>query len=327
MIKTNLLNLDLGKNPGAERIIIGPFTIALKQDYEKKRALLEEKIDVETAEISYTKAENSVLLKSNLRKPPNAIWDIFYILSYLTGRVVITREQNYRFITQYSGGNEIVEKHDLFEAMNLAWENRYNFENDNEKRPLWYYFEYIQNSEIENQLIFASIAFEIIQEITLKEVKLDDGVDSEMVKLSSLKKELKKIITKSDISNQLKTPLLNNIGNWSSKKSVEGIRRYLFERRFLHDIQVNDDVRDRIQFINRLRNSILHRGQVAEPQNNISMEQIFNFSSQLIPGFIEDYLNSKFKIEHFHLVRQTHENMKGFLYTGKYPGIKWSIPL
>ncbi|MBN2287658.1 MAG: hypothetical protein JXI43_14520 [Tissierellales bacterium] len=211
--------------------------------------------------------------------------------------------------------------------MKLAWKNRANFKNDNEKRPLWYYFEYIQNPHIEIQLIFATIAFEIIQEITLKEIELDDGIDSEMVKLASLKSKILKLIKASDISDQIKNPFLTNIGNFSSKKSVEGIRRYLFERKFLHDIRVEDEVRDRIQFINRLRNTILHRGLVFMPDKNIDMEQILNYSSQLIPGFIEDYLNSKFEIQHFHRVRQKHEDMKGFLYTGKYHGVKWLITI
>lgn len=327
MNEVAILNFDMGRNPSIKEIKIGPFTISLMEDYEERRLSLKYRTDVETAVISYKEKENSLLLKSNLRKPQNALCDVFYILSYLTGRVVTTKNRSYLFITKYEGGNRIVDKQDLVEAINVAWENRCNFKDDNEKRPLWLYFEYIQNPNIENKLIFATIAFEVVQEIALKEIKLDDGLDSDAVKFFCLKRKIMKLIKNSDISDQLKNPLLTNIGNWTGKKSIEGIKRYLFERRFLNEMEVTDDVRDRIQFINRLRNSILHRAEVSKPKNNIDMEQIFNFSSEIIPGFIQDYLNSKFNIQNYHRIRQTHEDIKGFLYTGKYHGVKWLIPI
>ena len=326
MNRINLYNLDIGEKPIVRKFNVGPFSISLKKDYQQLRCELKKHKNIETAEVIFNTHESSILCSSYVESPQDAIWDLYYILSYLTGRVVVTPKYSYRFITQYAGGNSIVDEHDFVEALNIAWRNRSNFINDTEKRPLWLYFDYIQTPIIENKLIFATIALEIIQEIVLKDIKIDDGVDSEILKLFCLKRKLKKIIKKSNISDKLKNSLLSNIGNWSSKKSVEGIKRYLFERNFLHDINVYGEVRDRIHFINRLRNSILHRSEVAPPKKNIDMEQIYKFSSVFLPALMQDYLNSKFNIQHFHKVRQTHEYMKGFLYTGKCYGIQLEIP-
>ena len=324
MPKIDLINLDLGKKPMGRHYEIGPFTISLKNDYEEKRILLEKQEDAITAQIEFTNDEKSILLKSP--KPQSACWDIFYILSYLTGRVVVDNKISYRFLTKHQGGNNIVDRHDIINAAIAAWNNRINFKNDNEKRPLWLYFEYIQNFNIENKLIFAAIAFEIVLEIALKNIKLDDGTDSDFEKLILLNKQIKKMIKQSDISDKLKSTFLTNVGNWTNRKSVEGMKRYLYEKHFLNNMQISDEVRDRIQFINRLRNTVLHRAEVANIEGRINYKQVLNYTTEFIPKLIQDYLNCKFGIQNFHRVRQTHEDLKGFIYTGKYYGVEWMIP-
>lgn len=326
MKKVSLLNLDIGENPISWKFKVGPLSISLKNDYHQLRDVLNKHQDAETAEVVYDLLGTALLCRSNLRHPQEAIWDLFYILSYLTGRVVVIPEYSYRFNTKHAGGDLIIDEHDFMEALNTAWLNRSNFKGDIEKRPLWLYFEYIQTPNLENKLIFASIALEIILDLILKDVKIDDGIDSEVLKLSSLKNNLNNLIKKSDISDELKQVFLTNIGNWSGQKSVEGIKRYLFERKFIDKINVIGNVRERIQFINRLRNSILHRAEVRAPNENINIEQIYSFSSVFLPALIQDYLNSKFNLQHFNKVRQTHDYMKAFLYAGKCPHVIWSFP-
>lgn len=332
-MKYKLKNLNLGENPPIRKFSIGPYNIELCSDYDSKQRQLSDIQKVSsipkvidgkikkaklgknliTAIVICDNEPDSILSNSSVK----GIWDLCQILSYLSGHsVFLPKDQRRYHHIKYK--QEIVQRSEIPIAAKIAWNNRRNFSNEKEMRPFWYYLNMNRTQEAEIILLLGCVSLEIIQSI-----EYDKSSINISPQLQNLINDIKLTINESDVEIELKNSLKSTVGNWGSSSSAESFKYLLIKYGFIEN-NINGISLKRITGINKLRNGIVHRGEIEYPKwirdKEVQKKVALFITAQFIPALIEEYLRRKFELNGFIWIEQNESFIQEYIYNGTWNG-------
>ncbi|MFO7890232.1 MAG: hypothetical protein R6V04_07815, partial [bacterium] len=286
-----MINFDLGTIKNPKNFSLGTYDIIIKDKYEELHKKLKNGYDICTANVYVEKEEKSLLLTK--KNKSTAIYDICLILSFFTGRRVFL-DSGIKYFSTFSRLNPILYAHDLVDAVKIAWENRQNFSSDEERRILWLYINILETCIMENFGLFACIAAEIIQRVEVRKDNFKPPKEFEL-----FIEKLQKFIDNSELCDvNLKNRLKGSVGNWSSCSSIEGFKQLLSNYNIIR-LPIEDDVKERICYINGIRNDLAHGLDIRKPTWEINHDPFIEscyVAHDFLPNLIRLYLIKKFKL-------------------------------
>ena len=326
MKKYKLYNLFIGDNPIIRNFEIGPYNLEICDNYDdlQKDFVMSPNTDfaIHTADISIEKEPRAYLPSTWTQAHPPAIWDIVQILSFLSGHSIFTENLKGRFHSiKYN--SSVVGEQFIPEALIKAWNNRKKFVNEREMRPFWLYLNMNRTNEAQIVLLIGCICLEIIQEIEWNNINnpAKDSKDSEINILSILINKIHELIDDSHIDNNLKNKFKGISGKWATTSSVNKLKNLLIKYGIIDD-SLYDIQQKRIKYINQLRNSMVHSGDLVLPNWLKGKKEKLNttllISTQLIPSIIELYILKKFGLENFLLPTANKFKIQNYIYNGKW---------
>ena len=304
----------------AKKIVIG-------LDNEKTSYIEESKGEwVITAIANLSNSENttkSILARYEI--DDNGLWDLCTILTFLTGRPVVTSECLERYVLKSSCARACIDIETLI-AAKLAWEHRSNLVSQELVYALLLYNEAITQGLIQ----ILSYCYNTSLNILL------DETNSKMHEVSSdirqnLKKEIIKVI---DSCNGLDITQKSAYNGLLSAKIDQGIeslhdklQRMLLEEGIISDEDCAGDVINRIKYVNIVRNKFTHTGRFPKLKGLVQ-EQSDRYVSNIVAGVVPELcrlrLGSKlgFNRKSAGSLSQQVRDLTAFFYNGEWRGWK-----
>lgn len=350
-MKYHLLNLNLGENPTVDNFEVGPYHINLVPDYAKlqKRLFSIEDInqnpDIIDGRLIWKKTSGeSVRIGENIvtatvecnQEPPailsskatNGIWDLTQILSFLSKHRVMlsTDEKRYPSLKRMFG---YVDYDDLPAVAAIAWKNRTNFNSNKEKIPLWFYLHLNDSQHAEINLLLGCISLEIIQSVEIRNVKISKSKNNEEISLKKLIKKINEDIEKSEISKDRKNSFRGIVSKWNNQHSGKQFENLLLKYNLIND-SIKGLPRRRMEWINKLRNGVIHEGNFRYPKwikdDELAKEVAIFISENIIRCLVEVYLYKKFNLDSLPNVEYMKHEIENYIYYGSWYGenIEWT---
>jgi len=305
-----LLNLDLGKEFVYKEFTVGPFKIKLVDDYTELQPKIKQGVNCITA-ITESEIDVDSLLLSDKNKKGKGIWDLCFILSYLTGRRCSLPgfEQRFSYVKQ---GDNIVDINDLPNAAQIAWSNRHNF--IREGRPLYYYLGIIDTAVIQYQALLGCIALEIIQRLEINTIPKNFQIEK-------LRKRVNWLINIGKLDPDLKSDLKSTTGLWGRKGYYSGLKELLIKYNLISGKEEGES-KKRIKSVAKIRNDIVHGNPIEYPKwikgdREKEKEYVF-ICSVFIPSLVVEYLNQQFGLKKFYKPIINFENLGQYIHHGKW---------
>lgn len=334
-----LMNLDLGANPPERLFAIGPYAVRLVDNYEVLQANLSSARNVKQTPIFNEGGEewntvvtepkvgsNAVTAIVECTDEPDAfltngeekgIWDLCLILSYLSGRNIFLPKDERRY-THINHGFSVVPLWQIPKAAEVAWQNRKTFSSESEMRPLWYILRMNSSSDAEIKLLLGCVSLEIIQTLE-KEITAEPKSDE----LEELLQTLKDEIERSNLEKDLKDRLKGTVGKWGSASSTQAFKSLLIKYGLIQ-ADISGLPLKRVDGINRMRNGVVHKGEVRLPNwiqdHEIQITVSHFIAARFIPALIMDYLNRKFELGRFNWVQRNTGILGEYIYKGTHEG-------
>ncbi len=284
---TDLYNLDIGESTCIEHIspfTVGPFRVSLIPEYKEARLSLpkqeqrEEWIDDQgkkrariasgelggwniTATASLFDApEKSFLAYKELED--NGVWDLCEVLTFLTGRRVSCEPYLTDFHVGQLGylGTPVLETTEFIAHASTAWNSRHEFESQGLGYALFAYNEGLA----QNNLHIMTYLFNLSLEILMKANKTETGSVLSTELKNMLKEKTSEIILTLDLCEELREALNGKLRNAIDEGPSTAVSRLKNLLRTIGVIEAkpNTEVSNRVQFINRVRNLLIHTGKV-----------------------------------------------------------------
>lgn len=180
-----------------------------------------------------------------------------------------------------------------------------------------------RTNELEIILLLGCVSLNIIQNI-----EYNKGLINVSFQLQNLIDNIKHTINKSNVYKELKDSLMSSVGNWGSSSSAETLKYLMIKYGFIDD-SISGLTLKRINYINKLRNGIVHQENLEYPkwiQNKEVKKKVAQFiSRQIIPSLIEEYLRRKFKLDEIIWPELNRDFIQEYIFHGKWDGVKIEI--
>ena len=308
MKKIELYNLHIGPMRPTGKLSnypIGPFTVKIVDDYEdqieklSKKALKKEDIlgDVTyelrspggwavtaIAEFDEKDNEKSILLRED--DSDNGLWDLCEILTFLTGRRVVTKESRERYNPNIYGERACIDVETL-KAASIAWNNRHNLKDQKIIYSLIYFNEALGQNSLNIIAPLYNTSLNII---------LDESFDEKIKLNKRVKKRLKgdidKVIYEYDsLTLQQKEAYSNSISdkiNYGISSSlVDKLKKLLIQYRIIKEPLDDDEVVKRVRYISTVRNVLIHAGKLPNFKD-LTVEQSERYATNIVGGIIPE---------------------------------------
>ncbi len=307
MKKVELYNLHIG-NPRPSGNLsngsIGPFTVKVVDDYENQIKKLPKKPSKTTSSLTgnvtyepgspggwavtaiaefdeKSKNEKSILLRKD--DSDNGLWDLCEILTFLTGRRVVTKENRDRYNPNIYGERTCVEAETLI-AASIAWNNRHNLK-DNE---IVYSLLYINEISSQNSVQIMALCNTSLNIILDKLVDEKDKVNKRTRKI--LKSDIDKVIFGSNLltTEQKKSysALIGGRIGQGTSSLFDKLKDLLVQYEIV-DEPLDTAVEKRMKYINTVRNRLTHSGELPYLKR-LTPEQSDRYSINIVGGIVPE---------------------------------------
>ena len=313
MRKIELYNLHIGSPRPSGNLsngLIGPFTVKVVDDYEDQIEKLSKKpsktTDLFTGDVTYkpgspggwtvtavaefdenSENEKSILLRKE--DSDNGLWDLCEILTFLTGRRVVTEESRDRYNPNMYGERACIDAETL-KAASIAWNNRQTLKDKKIVYSLLYFNEILSQNSVQFMALCNTSLNIILDEL----VDEKDKVDKRTRK--SLKADIDKVIFESDLlTTEQKKAYSNLIGGkigQGTSSLVGKLKDLLVQYEIVEepsDVEEpsNTVVEKRIKYINAVRNRLTHAGKLPDLKG-LTPEQSDRYSINIVGGIVPE---------------------------------------
>ncbi|MBW2104117.1 MAG: hypothetical protein JRH05_15990 [Deltaproteobacteria bacterium] len=312
--RIDLFNLYVGEKRPQNDLAesdIGHFTVTLMPDYEQRikqlhkspqkhtqieirDGKLTEKVSFSeerpgkweiTAIASFSKdaSHQSILLDDPIND--NGLWDLCEILTFITGRRVTTEDRLERYSYKKHGEPACIGIETLRTA-SLAWKNRNNLRNEDITYALFAYNEALNQNDLHTMAALYTCALNIICD----NVRSDIGQIPKKCR-NQLSKKIESIIDKekalTDSQREAYKALIKARVMQGPFSALDNLRSLLQELDVIPSSPSQDDVLQRVKFINVVRNRIIHTGKMPTLPN-LTREQSARYTVSIIGGVIPE---------------------------------------
>ena len=136
-------------------------------------------------------------------------------------------------------------------------------------------------------------------------------------------KTLKSEIDKSKLDQGLKDRLKGTVGKWGSASAPQAFKNLLIKYDLIKS-DINGLPLERVEGINRMRNGVVHNGEIRLPswiEDHNMQEKVSHFiAARFIPALVMEYLNRKFELQQFDWVKRNTAILKEYVYEGSHEG-------
>ena len=311
MKQIKLYNLHIGEQRPPEVFSnhsIGPFTVKVVDDYENRIKKLYKRptktVDIfgitspiyepespggwaVTAIAEYDEksigSEKSILCRED--SSDGGLWDLCTILTFLTGRRVVTeKDHRERYDPTVYGEHSCLDRETL-RAAAIAWNNRHNLKSKKIVYSLLSLNEALSHDTVQVIAAFNNTALNIIldQEAAEKD-KIDETIKTQ------LKDKIDEVIEKFDLltpkQKEAYSALIGAKVDQGTDSLFEKLENLLLQYKIIKE-PIEADVKDRIRYINSVRNKLTHAGKLPRLKG-LTQEQSDNYSLNIISGIVPD---------------------------------------
>lgn len=282
-MEIELLNLNVGP-PESHPITIwqvGPFNIALRNDYDDAYRCLAQNLRRETDMLTdehtfHPRITGEWIVTADLEdvsegdtlnpsiltvseELDNGLWDLLELLTFITGRRVTTTDMTSRYSPCFFGDPACVYQ-ELPQAVQKAWDNREVIVSSGFKLAILAYNEALAQTSLQSKGCLFNTALNIIADRSvpskkyLKKKERKDLVDA-----------LKRVIVDSASLNEIALSNvcreLEGVFGRAANGAVPRLIRLLQILNIIPE-EIPEDMKRRVKWVNQLRNSITHMGEI-----------------------------------------------------------------
>lgn len=341
MKKIELFNLHIGcARPPSEWCVstIGPFTVKLVDSYKCRVSRLyqrKSRVDGQvrqqqgggwqvTATAEYdenSSTENSILLRRN--GSDYGLWDLCTILTFLTGRRVVTAEYRDMYSPDMHWERACLDVETL-RAASIAWCHRAKLADNGLVWALLYYNEALSHNSVPVLAALYTTSLDLLQNTSIEE-----GPEVDKQTRNKLRAKIKEVIHSCDFlsqgqKNAYKAIVGARISQGTNTSRVK-LKNLLVNYRIVNE-PIGDDVNTRIGYVNSVRNKLVHTGLIpclnpTELSQEQSDDYSFNIVGNIIPALCRLVIGKRFGFSEGSLgslCQHTHD-LKQFFNDGSLP--------
>lgn len=310
MKQIKLYNLHIGEQRPTEVFSnhsVGPFTVKVVDDYENRIKKLYKKptktTDILGISTTYEpespggwavtaiaeydeksiRSEKSILCREDI--PDGGLWDLCTILTFLTGRRVVTEKDHRERYDPTVYGERSCRDIETLRAAAIAWNNRHNLKSKKIVYSLLSLNEALSHDTVQVIAAFNNTALNITLD---QEAEEKDKID-ETIK-TQLKDKIDEVIEKFDLltpkQKEAYSALIGAKVDQGTDSLFEKLENLLLQYEIIKE-PIEADVKDRIRYINSVRNKLTHAGKLPRLKG-LSQEQSDNYSLNIISGIVPD---------------------------------------
>ena len=312
MKRIELYNLHIGSTSPSSRLSnlsIGPFTVKVVDDYENKIKDLYEKrkkiTDILGKNAIYKPAspggwavtaivefdeksinEKSILLRNEDPddNSDNGLWDLCAILTFLTGRRVVTKEYKKRYNPTIYGDCACVDAETL-RAASIAWESRQILKDKKIIYSLLCYNESLSQNFVQILAALYNCSLNIIlDKLIVDSNSIDRGTKK------NLKAGIKEVIYSSDALTQKQkeaySALINGKIDQGTNSLVDKLKNLLIQYKIIEE-PLDEVVKNRIRYVSFVRNKLTHAGELPTLKG-LNQDQSDRYSFNIIGGIVPE---------------------------------------
>ena len=278
---------------------IGPFTVKLVDAYKCKVARLyqrKSRVDGQirqqrgggwqvTATAEYdenSSPENSILLRRN--GSDYGLWDLCTILTFLTGRRVVSAEYRDMYSPDMHWERACLDVETL-RAASIAWCHRAKLADNGLVWALLYYNEALSHNSVPVLAALYTTSLDLIQNVSTEG---ESGVDKQSKK--ELRDRISKVICACEfLEDEHKHAYKARIGGtifYGINSPRDRLEKFLVQYGIIEE-PIGKNVKDRIGYINSVRNKLLHAGQMPYlGKSRLTQQQSDHYSISIVGGVI-----------------------------------------
>ena len=239
-----------------------------------------------TATVSWKASVEKSILLENEDNDDAGLWDLCNLLTFMTGRSVVTEKYREWYRPDIYGDSYAVIPIETLPAAALAWQHRECLVAENLHIALYLYNEAMNAKLLQSRAALYYTALDII----LSKHKIDDGKVSIHTR-KKLKREISGILAKKTELQPDQVERYRRLLNAQIDRGPTLLDKLssLLQLYGIIDPSPSDDQKDRIQYINRVRNILIHAGRIPKLKgldDEESKRYTVNIASNVIPELI-----------------------------------------